>query len=217
MYSPDGSWGAKESVKRRHEGLSPAALALATDVGRFRRSCHDPPSVLDIGCGVGHILDAFGHQGYSTYGIEPSTDVAFEVHRRLLEIPPGERYDVVILHHVLEHLAMPFEMLHTAAAAVHHGGVVVVGVPAVDSLPEHGNFRYVLNGTHHLCAFSLACLQRAFRRCGFGHFQVLDRGEASMRLRVLARRSAPTGPPTEDDLERPFEPFKSRGTTAGQS
>jgi SAM-dependent methyltransferase len=210
MYTPQGSWGSKDTVAHKHDGLSPAALALVSDAERFRGGDPDGATVLDIGCGVGYILDAFAHRGYRTFGIEPATDVAFDVHQRLAAVPRDTRYDVVILNHVIEHLTEPFDLLNQAADAVAEGGVLVIGVPGLDSLPTHGNLRYVVNGHHHLCAFSRACLQRALRRRGFCAFRVLDDGTTTRRMRLIAARFE-DGAGQNDDVEAAFRTLEAFG------
>ncbi len=70
----------------------------------------DFETVLDIGCGKGKKLIDFNSLGKKTYGIEPSK-VYHNAHKRLgLNTKLGfindvkEKYDLVILSHVLEHL-----------------------------------------------------------------------------------------------------------------
>lgn len=70
----------------------------------------DFETVLDIGCGKGKKLIDFNSLGKKTYGIEPSK-VYHQAHKHLgLNIKLGfindikEKYDLVILSHVLEHL-----------------------------------------------------------------------------------------------------------------
>ena len=70
----------------------------------------DFETVLDIGCGKGKKLVDFNSIGKKTYGIEPS-NTYYKVHRELgLNTKIGfikdveEKYDLVILTHVFEHL-----------------------------------------------------------------------------------------------------------------
>ena len=51
--------------------------------------------VLDFGCGLGGMLDAFAALGWETYGIDPSTRAAFARHRELTALPTEPRFDLV--------------------------------------------------------------------------------------------------------------------------
>jgi 2-polyprenyl-3-methyl-5-hydroxy-6-metoxy-1,4-benzoquinol methylase len=94
--------------------------------------------LLDVGCGPGLLLDEARRRGYAPIGLELSRvaarhatetlgldvrDVAFEA----FESP--ERFDVVVLADVLEHLADPRAGLERAASLLRPGGVLCVVTP----------------------------------------------------------------------------------------
>jgi SAM-dependent methyltransferase len=160
---------------------------------------HDPPpcaKVLDFGCGEGKFLDRLQDAGWETYGIEPSTGVAFSRHRRLERPPQDGTFDFVILHHVLEHVTEPLDILRQLAGALREGGVLLVGVPRLDTLPQHGDFKYCIDGRHHLLSFSHACLRGLLARAGFAttaqlggtELDALTKGKP-LRLRLVATRT----------------------------
>ena len=98
---------------------------------------HTPPSgasVLDFGCGDGKMLDWLQRRGWETYGIEPSMDVAFIRHQRLSSLPQDQRFGLIILNHVLEHMADPLGLLNQLAGALRDDGALFVSVPGVDAL-----------------------------------------------------------------------------------
>ena len=162
---------------------------------------HEPPSgtyVLDFGCGDGKLLDWLQDHGWETYGIEPSTDVAFLRHRRLISPPQDRRFAFVILNHVLEHTIDPLGVLRQIARALSDDGVLFISVPRVDALPEHGDFQYCINGRTHPVCFSERCLRGLLARAGLATTALLDahqlddaftRGKP-LRLRLLAARTA---------------------------
>jgi SAM-dependent methyltransferase len=170
-----------------------------------------PPGakVLDFGCGDGRFLNAFQARGWDTYGVEPSTAVAFARHRRLESVPRDASFDLVFLHHVLEHLPHPLALLRELAAALREGGALFVSVPSVETLPEHGDFRYCLNARTHLCCFSGACLEHLLARARFAPVGRLESAELDalftrgrpMRLRMVARRMATAPSPAGSPLE----------------
>lgn len=152
--------------------------------------------VLDFGCGEGKLLNWLQDLGWDTYGIEPSTEVAFLRHHRLEEAPQDRSFDLAILHHVLEHVADPLDVLRQLAGAVREGGIIFVSVPRIDAVARHGDFRYCINGRNHLVAFTETCLRALLARAGFEVVAVLDSPDLDrtltegqpLRLRVLARR-----------------------------
>lgn len=162
---------------------------------------HAPPpgaSVLDFGCGDGKLLDWLQERGWETYGIEPSMDVAFFQHRRLISLPHDRRFAFVILNHVLEHITDPLGVLRQIARTLRDDGALFVSVPRVDTLPEHGDFRYCISGRTHPVCFSETCLRGLLARAGLAVAAPLDAPELDdaftqgkpLRLRLLAVRTA---------------------------
>jgi SAM-dependent methyltransferase len=219
FYSPEGTWGI--SHERRNDALerqAQRALAGYVKPKQRRRARHvlleaidavtpifAPPAdaaALDFGCGDGKLLNGLQEEGWQTYGIEPSTDVAFLRHHRLEELPDTPSFDLVILHHVLEHVSEPLDLLQRLSAAVRPGGALFISVPRLDTLPEHGDFRYCLNGRTHIVAFTEACLRDLLGRAGLEMVATLSdpaldgqlSGGKPLRLRVVARKSGRVPP-----------------------
>jgi SAM-dependent methyltransferase len=172
---------------------------------------HAPPpgaAILDFGCGDGKLLDWLQPRGWQTYGIEPSAGVAFHRHMRLETPPQDARFDFVILHHVLEHVASPLELLRRLAGATREGGALFISVPRLDTLPQHRDFRYCINARTHPVSFSEACLTGLLARTGFAVTARLDAPELDqllsdgkpLRLRLLATRTSRPLPLPPDPL-----------------
>jgi len=100
--------------------------------------------VLEVGCGAGQMLKALTQVGWRVEGVEWDANAA-EVARRTsgqqvqtgdfrqLDIP-RERYDMVVLHHVLEHLPDLRSDLRKIEAILAPGGRAVLVYPNPDSL-----------------------------------------------------------------------------------
>jgi 2-polyprenyl-3-methyl-5-hydroxy-6-metoxy-1,4-benzoquinol methylase len=98
--------------------------------------------LLDVGCGAGGYLLAAQAMGMTARGVEPS-----ESHSRVgrerfgLDITTGylvpeemtERFDIVILSHVIEHIYQPGEFMTRLATVLAPGGVLVVVTPNAGS------------------------------------------------------------------------------------
>ena len=159
--------------------------------------------VLDFGCGVGNkFLEKLQDWGWQTFGIEPSTSVAFLRHQRL-DVPPQDgSFDFVILHHVLEHIAEPLSLLRQLAGSLRESGVLFLSVPRLDTLAQHRDLHYCVNGRTHVVCFTESCLQNLLARAGLAVTARLDQPELDdaetdgkpLRLRLVATRTA-TPPP----------------------
>jgi SAM-dependent methyltransferase len=202
-YSPEGDWGLP-----RVDEPPPAALVPGKKprVGSWVRLfdairpefnvTHPPPGarVLDFGCGRGSFLDALKTCGWQTYGIEPAVDGAFPRHQRLTVVPSSAAFDLVIAHHVLEHVTDPLSLLRQFALAVRPGGYLFVAVPRLDTLPTHRDYKYMLNRVH-VTAYTSTCMQELLARAGWelveppaDEVKLSGGRRTTARLRVLARR-----------------------------
>ena len=213
FYSPDGEWGAPRASEA-HEAPRTKGGGRGGAWVRFFDPIHGeldvtrPPAgarVLDFGCGDGKMLDLLQDCGWETFGIETALDVAFRRHHRLDSIPIEPMFDVVIAHHVLEHVTNPFDVLCQLGAASQPGGYLLVSVPRLDTLHVHRDYKYVLNGTAHVTAYTWPCLAFLLRRAGWSPVAPPpDRVPESAgrvtvaRLRVVARR--------EETAEQPVAP-----------
>jgi len=136
-------------------------------------------NLLDVGCGVGLLLDVARGRGYQVSGVEISpyaADIArqryrLEVHTGALqEAKYGDNtFDVVIMNHVIEHLPDPPAVLVEIRRILKPGGALAVGAPNFASL-----FRRALRSRwpsllpeQHLWHFSPATLEKLLARSGF--------------------------------------------------
>ena len=94
--------------------------------------------ILDVGCGSGvllHHLAAIGFRNLS--GVDPfltrevKNGNGVRVRKCRLEDLAGEKFDVVMFHHSLEHFADPKNTLNTAALLLAPGGKCLVRLPVI--------------------------------------------------------------------------------------
>jgi 2-polyprenyl-3-methyl-5-hydroxy-6-metoxy-1,4-benzoquinol methylase len=83
----------------------------------------DTFTVLDIGCGTGWISSLWKGAGAEVVGLEPSIARGEYARRKygikiipayIEELHSQDRYDVIIMRHVLEHFSDPFHVLEKA-------------------------------------------------------------------------------------------------------
>jgi 2-polyprenyl-3-methyl-5-hydroxy-6-metoxy-1,4-benzoquinol methylase len=111
---------------------------------RFRHARVTPGGrYLDIGCGLGDMVVAFGSLGMKAQGVEVSKAAVEIARRRGLDVYQGtlqdagfpeETFDTVTLYHVLEHVHDPVDLLRAARRVLRRDGELLVVVPNIGSM-----------------------------------------------------------------------------------
>ena len=133
-------------------------------------------TVLDVGCGLGWFLSALPKR-WKKYGLEVSkvaADYAGKFgkifHGTLLESSYAENtFDVIFMHHVIEHLSKPERDFKVIKRILKPGGLLILGTPDFDSGCARlfgKNYRLLHDGTH-VSLFSNDSLHRFLRDKGF--------------------------------------------------
>jgi SAM-dependent methyltransferase len=147
-------------------------------VGKIRR-LKSGGHLLDVGTGIGTLMTVASEKGFLVSGVEYSpwasdfarAEKGLEVFTGTLEEArfQGETFDVVVLNHVLEHLDHPVEALREIRRILKRDGVLVIGVPNIESIMAHllGAGWYSLKPGEHVWHFSPATLCRLVRETGF--------------------------------------------------
>ena len=159
----------REAELQKHFGL-------LLDLVKHR---HPSGRLLDVGCGTGLLLTVARTRGYTVEGIEFSAYASrFAREHHALKVTTGtissavpslnERFDVITLNHVLEHLQDPRAELVSLRGLLAPGGILVIGVPNFASA-----FRLVLGSrwpsllpSEHLWHFTPDSLTSLLRKCG---------------------------------------------------
>ncbi|MCC7427723.1 MAG: class I SAM-dependent methyltransferase [Alphaproteobacteria bacterium] len=201
-----------------YEGKTPPALSpsqvawndavaarIATELPRGAR-------VLEIGAFDGSFLLRLRDRGLRVTGVEPSPvalraqEFGIEMHLRPFRADDfgAERFDAIVLRHVLEHVPAPLDFLADAARLLAPGGLAYVEVPnsqwslSAGYLPEfHAD---------HLSYFAPASLLACLRGAELGDAVRIENAFGPMRFPFLcafARRvpggSVPVVRPAMDD------------------
>ncbi|MEM8883586.1 MAG: class I SAM-dependent methyltransferase, partial [Planctomycetota bacterium] len=96
-------------------------------------------SVLDVGCGDGAFIRNAAKRGWKAVGHDPGSPISMEGNPRLAQatlsdLDGDERFDVVTLWDVIEHLDEPESVLEAARARLKPGGWLVVETGNYQSL-----------------------------------------------------------------------------------
>lgn len=101
-------------------------------------------TVLDVGCGAGDLLLLLKERGCNAYGIDVDeitcTYLSETMNLNVIncDIDNGTSFqagffDLVIMRHSLEHLHNPVNVLHEVRRIMKPGGLLIVGVPNIES------------------------------------------------------------------------------------
>jgi 2-polyprenyl-3-methyl-5-hydroxy-6-metoxy-1,4-benzoquinol methylase len=98
--------------------------------------------VLEIGGSTGYYLQGLKLRGYQVVGSELSSDAVnlakewYDIEMYESEFPPQElknSFDVVIIHHVIEHVIDPVDFFEKAGEYLSEGGIFIVETPNIKS------------------------------------------------------------------------------------
>jgi len=116
-------------------------------------------SILDVGCGSGDVLLSLSRLGFSSlYGIDPY--IKKEVYRKgleirkqtIFEINKEKKFDVIMMHHSLEHMDQQGSIFKVLKEILSPNGVVVIRIPLSDSwvAKEYGKNWVQADAPRHL-------------------------------------------------------------------
>lgn len=204
VYSPEGDWGRHRQEEREKQVSVRRLEELFGPIRQQLDVLHPPAgaSVLDVGCGLGGMLDSLSDAGWSTFGIDPATKVAFARHQEVAAIPDSPTFDLAILHHVLEHITEPLDLLRQLARAIKPGGYLLISQPNLDDVAEHGELKYCIRSTVHILAYSASCSAWLAAEAGFRVISSAAVGAPGSRRRatLVVRDEGPIARP-----ERPLD------------
>lgn len=143
-------------------GPHPALRALS------KVSLNPKSAILDVGCGQGNLLRELHDIGFTNLlGVDPflAHDIDYpgglRILKRSLAEVPG-RFDLIMLHHVFEHLPNPQEMLGLMAGRLAPGGTVLLRIPIADSYAyrHYGADWAQLDAPRHLFLHTRSSIQQ---------------------------------------------------------
>lgn len=146
--------------------------------------------ILEVGCNVGYSLVLFRQHGFDVTGVEKNVacaEYARDRHRLrvfddLSEIPLGERFQIVYLSHLVEHVVDINEFMRTLRRLLVSDSILYIKVPNYGSIFA----KYILrNRWHafiprqHVWYFEKLTLTQTFSRHGYMPVRVYTRAFAN--------------------------------------
>jgi len=142
--------------------------------------------LLDVGCGMGIMLDRFRELGWDTYGVDVSTYASEYARSRLglkvytgtvdqLEFPEGY-FDLVTMVLAIEHVPNPKKTLAELSRLIKPGGIIIIATHDISGLwPRIVRHRWRhLNIPEHVYFFSRSTLKRMLEAVGFKVFKTSE-------------------------------------------
>ncbi len=153
------------------------SVADAAELDVMRVPATQRGSLLDVGCGSGAFLERMRNSGWRVMGTEPDPNAAARLRDRLgfpvfgsvedVEAQP-ERFDLITLSHVIEHVPDPLATLRQLAALLGPNGRLMITTPNAQGLGARlfGPAWRGLEPPRHFNVFSPRSLAEALRSAG---------------------------------------------------
>ncbi len=167
--------------------------------------------LLDLGFGSGAFLELAREGGWVVTGADPDPVVVDTARERGLDVRQGgieafadqtERFDVVTLSHVIEHVPNPQDTLRSAYSLLKPGGMMWICTPNLAG-PGYQQFERHWRGLEpprHLVIFNRNALMKCAASLGFTDFIDLPYAPI-IRLRFLASIAVEQGTPNVRNLD----------------
>lgn len=136
-------------------------------------------TLLEVGCSLGFLLDAFRRDGWDVMGVEPdryawrhaTQKLGITAHNSTLERArlPSQSMDAVVMLHVIEHVPDPVATLREIYRVLRPGGHLVLETPRYDSLMFKllGRRERSVSCDGHIYFFTCDSLGKAYGKAGF--------------------------------------------------
>ena len=159
---------------------------------------HFPVSVFQVGCSDGYTLNSFRQAGaQKVTGVDPSSDAHRLAKRKynidyynttVEKLDIKEKFDLIILTHVLEHLYNPKDTLEKCWKMQNENGLLLIEVPLLDNIESCSPVYFSFE---HINYFSEKTLIWTLEICGYKPFvitKIMDRNSYPV-ITIVAKRS----------------------------
>lgn len=140
--------------------------------------------ILDVGCGSGQLLKKFYQLGFSNLtGIDPfiEKDIYYNHHFRVLKkdvFEVDETYDVIMLHHSLEHMPNQADILKRLYELLNPNGKLLIRIPVMSDplFKKYGTNLVNLDAPRHFFIHSVKSIKTLLAETGFSVYATIFDG-----------------------------------------
>lgn len=145
-----------------------------------QRSIDPGAKVLDLGSGTGHIAKSFIERGFDAICVEPSHEARKVLNKYglvnypyLSDVPDEERFEIIMLSEVIEHLPSPVEVLKEAQGRLNKQGMIFISTPCSRGLKSilKRESSAAYSDPTHIHFFTSNSLETCFKLAGFSTYQ----------------------------------------------
>lgn len=201
VTDPDGR------VRDRRLERDLAVSDLKAEISAVEKWAANGERVLDVGCGLGFLLSALSPR-LERFGVEVSSFACSFANREFglpvfngtladalsLGLFKPASFDVVVCHHVVEHVDRPLDLMASIEEVVRPGGLLVLGTPDFDGTMarRYGDRYRMLHDPTHVSLFTQESVYRMLRDRGWTvervdfpyfetrHWKYLEEGEIDL-------------------------------------
>jgi 2-polyprenyl-3-methyl-5-hydroxy-6-metoxy-1,4-benzoquinol methylase len=161
-------------------------------------------TVLDVGSGAGEFVYVMRRLGFDARGVEPNRGYALFARDKLglpieigvaqeVELPVAS-FDLVTMHHIVEHLTDPSSILSRARSWLRDSGWLVIEVPNVEATCQAPLSRF---HAAHLYNFNPQTLEAMGEKAGFSVYQTSLSADGGVVMTIF-RKTAITSQPARE-------------------
>ncbi|MDJ0647630.1 MAG: class I SAM-dependent methyltransferase [Xenococcaceae cyanobacterium MO_188.B19] len=175
--------------------------SLKMQVSLIKRYLQPRAKILEIGCGEGILLSELAYLGFIVEGIEPSFNASLRAKNKGLKITnslfpdyfPEQKFDLVILSHVLEHIQNPSRFLRTVSQLIPNGYLLLIQTNYQGLIPRLRTkdwYAWVPNEHYwHFTPFGLTFLVNKlnFRLIKCEYSSLVHTGKKNKLLQIIAK------------------------------
>jgi 2-polyprenyl-3-methyl-5-hydroxy-6-metoxy-1,4-benzoquinol methylase len=132
-------------------------------------------TLLDIGCGTGNFLGAIKENGWKVFGTEPDSGAREVASKRVgasifqdiqTDALQAQKFDVITLWHVLEHVHQLNETLEWLTEHLNENGTIIIAVPNPQSFDasKYGRFWAAYDVPRHLYHFTKGSMKQLLEK-----------------------------------------------------
>jgi 2-polyprenyl-3-methyl-5-hydroxy-6-metoxy-1,4-benzoquinol methylase len=153
-------------------------------------------SILDIGCGTGEFLAMAKSENWATFGVEPNLQAREKTNLKKINVVASledlehQKFNVISLWHVLEHLPDLQNQIKKISALLKEEGTLIIAVPNFKSNDaKHYKEHWAAYDTpRHLWHFSQNTISRLFKEHNYRVIQTIPMKFDSYYVSLLSEK-----------------------------